>query len=84
MVAFGIPNAGVLSFVRLSVLDGPLSEAGRRSGATGLGGVVSIVRLSAGETPDVFPAESVKVPITDHVPSANLPNVHAVDVGDTT
>ena len=79
VTAFGIPKAGVVSFVRLSVFDGPLSEAGIRSGASGAGGVESIEIASEGETAEVFPAGSVTVPMIDHVPSASLPRLHEPD-----
>jgi hypothetical protein len=72
----GSPNAGVASLVRLSEFDAPLSDAGNRSGATGEGAVVSIVKSRAPLAGDVFPAGSVTVPTTFHEPSVRVPSVH--------
>jgi hypothetical protein len=72
----GSPNAGVVSLVRLSEFDAPLSETGNKSGATGMGEVVSIVKSRATLAGDAFPAGSVTVPTTFHEPSIRVPSVH--------
>jgi hypothetical protein len=63
-------TVGVLSDVMLSVDDEPESETARRSGPeVTLGAVPSTVRLSPVPATDVLPAGSVRVPVTDQVPS---------------
>ena len=61
LFASAVPvNIGVVSLVRLSLLELPLSVAALRSGADGAaGGAVSILMLSALDAEDVFPALSV-------------------------
>ncbi len=52
-------NVGVVSLVRLSLLELPLSEAELRSGAVGAAVVVSMMRLSAVDAAELLPAASV-------------------------
>ena len=61
LFASAVPvNVGVLSLLRLSLLELPLSDAALKSGLDGAaGGVASMVRLSAGDAEDVLPAASV-------------------------
>lgn len=65
--------SGVLSDVMSSVDDEPESDDAARSGAPGIeGAVASIVNDNAGvPAKDTFPAGSVSVADTLHVPSAN-------------
>ena len=73
-------RVGVVSDVTSSADDEPVSEAAARSGATGAdGAVVSMTRLRAAPADDVFPAASVRVAVTDHVPSERVPRSHDVD-----
>ena len=66
---------GVVSFVTLSVEDDPVSDDASRSGAEGAdGAVVSTVIDNAEPDGDTFPAGSVNVPVTDHVPSVRPDN----------
>ena len=62
--------AGVLSFVRLSEFDVPVSEAAIKSGATGAdGATVSSVMFSGVDDGETFPAGSVFVVLIAHEPS---------------
>ena len=71
--------AGVLSLVLLSVDDAPRSDAVTRSGADGADGAdVSIDNDNADDAAEVFPARSVWVADTLHVPSTNVPRSHDV------
>ncbi len=80
-VAPVIAIAGVLSDVMLSVDDDPRSEAATRSGADGaVGATVSVVMDNEPLVVDVFPAASVSVADTDHVPSVSAGRSH--DVAD--
>jgi hypothetical protein len=71
-VVHAIVNAGVVTEVRLSVFDVPLSVAAVRSGAMvgASGAVVSIVTVSAGDGAEVFPAGSISVNVIERAPSA--------------
>ena len=66
LLASAVPvNVGVVSFVRLSLLDVPVSESDARSGTDGAAGaVVSVVIVSAAEALDSFPAASVAFAVT--------------------
>ncbi len=60
LFASAVPlKVGVVSLVRLSLLELPRSEAVIRSGVDGVAVEVSIVRLSAVDAEDVLPALSV-------------------------
>ena len=62
--------AGVLSFVRLSEFDVPVSEAAIKSGATGADeATVSSVMFSGVDDGETFPAGSVFVVLIAHEPS---------------
>ena len=70
-------TAGVESFVTLSVLDEPESDAASRSAAPGAdGAAVSTVNDSAPPADDWFPAASVNLAVTDHTPSDNTGRSH--------
>ena len=71
-------NDGPVTFVMLSVDDDPASLDASRSGADAGGAVVSTVMDNAELDPDTFPAGSVNVPVTDHVPSVRPDNEHDV------
>ena len=61
--------AGVVSLVRLSVLDAPVSDDASRSGAGGAVGLSrSIVMFVAGLESDCSPLGLVRSAVTDHVP----------------
>ena len=71
-------SVGVVSLVMLSVLDAPVSDDASRSGVVGASGavgsmVIGVAGLDAVRAPD----GSVNVPVTLHVPAANVGNVHA-------
>jgi hypothetical protein len=66
---------GVVSDVRLSVDEAPVSEASSKSGTPGVEADVAIVNGKAVVLP-VFPERSVIVALTDHSPSVRTPNVH--------
>ena len=66
---------GVVSDVRLSVADVPVSEEFTKSGTPGADADVAIVIDSAAVFP-VFPEASVTFATTDHEPSVNVPRVH--------
>ena len=59
----------------LSVLDAPVSDDARRSGATV---TVEIVMLSGVLDAETFPAGSVSVPATAQTPSPSVGRVHAL------
>src|SRR5919108_490970 len=64
-------NVGVVTLVRLSVLEVPLSLAAARSGADGAAGAaVSTVTLRAVEAAETLPAASVAVAVTLCGPAA--------------
>jgi hypothetical protein len=70
---------GVVSVVRLSVDDEPVSDTADRSVVPGAeGAVVSTVRGSAVPAGEVLPAGSVSVPDTDHEPSVRDGKSHEV------
>ena len=71
LLASAVPvNVGVLTLVRLSVLEEPLSLAASRSGVDGAAGaVVSIVIVSAVDGALSLPAASVAVAVTLWVPA---------------
>ena len=70
---------GVVSLVLLSESDAPESDDANRSTPDGAdGGVVSIVIGSADEEVEVFPAGSVNVAETFHVPSVSVGSVQFV------
>lgn len=76
---------GVVSFVRSSVLCGPRSDAGNRSGADGVvGAAVSIFNGSGAEAGEVFPAGSVVVVVIDQSPSDIVGKSQLLTVGDFT
>lgn len=67
-------RARVLSFVKLSEFEDPLSDAGRRSGAGGTAGAtVSTMSDNDADAGEVLPARSVWVADTSHVPSVSVP-----------
>ena len=74
LLASAVPvNVGVLTLVRLSVLEVPLSLAASRSGVDGAAGaVVSIVMLKAPEAAETFPAASVAVAVMLWVPAVRV------------
>ena len=78
----GTDTAGVVSLVRLSVEEGPVSDAASTSGVPGAGDVVSTVRDTAGRAGVLFPAASVTEPERVHVPSVSAGRSH--DVADPT
>ena len=70
---------GVESNVTLSVLDVPESDAATRSGIDGATGAVLSMFIDNGELAgDTFPAGSVNVADTDHVPSVSAGKSHDV------
>jgi hypothetical protein len=72
-------KVGVVSLVSLSESDAPESDDANRSTPDGAdGGVVSIVIGSADEEVEVFPAGSVNVAETFHVPSVSVGSVQLV------
>jgi hypothetical protein len=83
-IAFGSENAGVESLVALSVADRPLSDSGKRSGATGAGGVVSTRTFRAGDDAETFPAGSVVVDEIAQSPSDIFGKSQLLTVGDVT
>lgn len=70
-----VDTAGVVSLVMLSVLDAPVSDDARRSGAAV---AVEIVMLSGVLDAETFPAGSVSVPVTAQTPSPSVGRVHEV------
>ena len=66
---------GVVSDVRLSVDNAPVSDISNKSGTPGIEAEVAIVNGKAVVFP-VFPERSVIVATTDHSPSVSAPNVH--------
>ena len=75
----GSDMAGVVSDVMLSVSDPPVSDDAARSGADGAAGaVVSMPSEVDGPADDSFPAGSVNLPDTDHVPSVRVGRSHDV------
>ncbi len=60
-LAWAVPvNVGVVSLVRLSVLEVPVSLPAARSGVAGAAGaVVSMVTFSAAEAEEALPAASM-------------------------
>ncbi len=69
----GNANDGVVSFVRLSESDFPVSELGRRSGLEGVAGAdPSIVRDSVPDAGPLLPAASVTDADTVQVPSVKV------------
>ena len=76
-------TVGVLSFVLLSVLEAPVSDACARSTPVGAeGAVVSTVIDNAVDAVDLLPAGSVSVALTFQVPSVKVGNVQ-FDAGNT-
>ena len=69
---------GVLSLVMSSVEDEPESDAARRSGVKDCGPVASMVIGMELEAREVFPAGSVSVEETSHVPSVSVGSVQFV------
>ena len=70
---------GVVSFVRLSVLDVPVSLEDAMSGADGApDAAVSMVMDNAELAVETLPAGSDNVAVTDHVPSASGGRSHEV------
>jgi hypothetical protein len=67
--------AGVVSDVRLSVADVPVSEEFTKSGIPGADADVAIV-IDNAEVFPVFPEASVTFATTDHEPSVNVLRVH--------
>ena len=67
---------GVVSLVRLSVLDVPESLAADRSGVPAVPAVVSMVNDREGLAVDVLPAGSVSVDVTVHAPSERVGRSH--------
>lgn len=66
-------NVGVVSAVRLSVLELPVSETADRSGVPGAdGAVVSTVSDRAGPAAEVLPAGSVTFAVTDQLPAVSV------------
>lgn len=73
--------AGVVSLVRLSVLDAPVSDDASRSGAGGAVGLSrSIVMFVAGLESDCSPLGLVRSAVTDHVPVVRSGRVQDVAV----
>ena len=69
----GNVNDGVVSFVRLSESDFPVSELGSKSALDGVAGAApSIVIESDPDAGPVLPAASVMEAETVHVPSDNV------------
>ena len=66
--------AGVVSDVRLSVADVPVSEEFNKSGMPGADADVAMV-IDNAEVFPVFPEASVTFATTDHEPSVNVPRV---------
>ena len=76
-----ITIVGVTSLVKSSEDDTPLSEGVARSGfVDATGATVLIVMLKAALVEETFPAGSVTVDVTLHVPSANDGNSQPKDV----
>ncbi len=74
-------TAGVVSLVRLSVLDAPVSDDASRSGAGGAVGLSrSIVMFVAGLESDCSPLVLVRSAVTDHVPVVRSGRVQDVAV----
>ena len=72
-------KVGVLSPVKLSEFDEPVSDAINKSKPDGADGAVpSIVMGSADEEVEVFPDGSVNVAETFHVPSVSVGSVQLV------
>jgi hypothetical protein len=73
-LASAVPvNVGVLSFVRLSVEDEPLSDAALKSGAEGaVGAVASMVILKPVEAEETLPAPSVALAVRVWVPALKV------------
>ena len=77
-------NVGVVSVVLLSEVEEPESDAVARSGAAGADGeVASIFTDNAELDVEVFPAGSVTVALTDHVPSVSVGKSQEVAVPTT-
>ena len=72
-------NVGVVSFVRLSVDDEPVSDDAAMSGTPGAdGAVVSMFNERAELAAEEFPAGSVRVAVVDQVPSVRAGRSHPV------
>ena len=69
-------TVGVVSFVMLSVVELPESDADARSGAAGVAGVATTVMSSDGPADDTFPALSVSVALVVHVPADSVGRSH--------
>ena len=77
-------SVGVLSPVKLSVDDEPVSEGANRSRPVGADGAVpSMVIGSALDDVEVLPDGSVSVELTFHVPSVSVGSVQFVEVPTT-
>ena len=76
--------AGVVSDVRLSVAEAPVSDESTRSGVPALGTEASIVSDNAELGTDTLPARSVTTEVTDHSPSLNAGKSQVVTVADAT
>lgn len=66
---------GVVSFVMVSELEDPVSDAASRVRPVGVELVVSTVTLKADEAADTFPCWSVAVAVNDCVPAVRVPVV---------
>jgi hypothetical protein len=78
-------TAGVLSVVRSSEDDDPVSDDDNRSGADGVAeGVVSTVIVRPPVGPAVLPAVSTADVVIAQSPSASVPKSQLVTVGDLT
>lgn len=78
LVPPGSENVGVVSLVRLSVLDEPVSDAATRSGALvgAVGEVVSIATVVAALGEDTCPAALVTVEVMLQSPSVRPVRSH--------
>jgi hypothetical protein len=78
-------TVGVLSAVKSSALEDPVSDAGNKSGADGVvGGVVSMLTGRLGPGFDTFPAGSVTVASIDQSPSDIVGRSQLFAVADAT
>jgi hypothetical protein len=75
---------GVVSDVRLSVDDAPVSDASNKSGTPEDGAVASIEIGNAALAGDALPAGSVTTEAIDHAPSLKLGRSQLLTDGDTT
>ena len=75
---------GVVSDVRLSVDEAPVSDASDKSGTPEDGAVASIEIDNAALAGDTLPAGSVTVEAMDHAPSLRVGRSQLLTDGDTT